>query len=54
MWALRSALTFYASHDSANFSLRDTGNDHNASTLYSREEEVRKVVNSNEFKALAA
>ena len=53
VWALRSAMTFYASHDSSNFSLRDTGNDHSASTLYSREEEVRKVVNSSEFKNLS-
>ena len=53
VWALRSALTYYASHDSSNFSIRNTGNDHSASTLYTREEEVRKVVNSSEFKNLA-
>ena len=53
VWALRSALTFYASHNSANFSIRSTGNDHSASTLYSREEEIRKIVNSSEFKDLA-
>ncbi len=53
VWALRSALTFYASHNSSNFSIRNTGNDHSASTLYTREEEVRKVVNSSEFKTLA-
>lgn len=53
VWSLRSALTFYASHNSANFSIRNTGNDHSASTLYKREQDIRKIVNSNEFKNLS-
>lgn len=54
LWAVYSALTWYSSHNSGEFSLRNTGNDHAAATMVKRENEVRKIVNSNHFEGLAA
>ncbi len=46
MWALYSALTYYSSHSTGDFALRNTKNDHAAQTMLSRENDVRKVVDS--------
>lgn len=54
MWALYSTMTYYASHDEGQFLLRDTGKDHGASSMLKREEQVRKVVDSDTFARLAA
>jgi hypothetical protein len=54
VWALYSALTYYASHNAGEFALRDTKEDHAAATLTKRELEVRKIIMSDEFKKLAA
>lgn len=43
IWALYSALTYYASHADGEFSLRNTKNDHAAATMLKREEQVRNV-----------
>jgi hypothetical protein len=50
-WALYSALTNYASYaDKRNgFSLRNTGNDTQATSMWSREQEVSKWVSDNRF-----
>lgn len=44
LWAVYSALTYYSSHNSGEFSLRNTGNDHAAATMMRRENDVRKAV----------
>lgn len=54
LWALRSALTFYASHNSSQFGVRQTGLDNEARTLYQREDEVRRVVESAGWRELLA
>lgn len=54
VWALYSALTYYASHNSDDFGVRDTGRDNVAATLQKRELEVFRLTNSNEWRALAA
>jgi hypothetical protein len=54
LWALRSALTFYASHNSSQFGVRQTGLDNEARTLYQREDEVRRVVESGGWRELLA
>jgi hypothetical protein len=43
VWALRSALTYYASHNSSQFSVRNTGQDSAASVLYGRENEISSL-----------
>jgi len=43
VWALRSALTFYASHNSSQFAVRNTGQDSAASVLYGRENEISSL-----------
>lgn len=43
VWALRSALTFYASHNSSQFAVRNTGADSAASVLYGRENEISSL-----------
>lgn len=43
VWALRSALTYYASHNSANFGVRNTGQDSEAAVLYGRETEISSL-----------
>jgi len=42
-WALRSALTYYASHNSSQFSVRNTGQDSSAAVLYGRENEISSL-----------
>ena len=59
MFALLSALTFYASHAdgfaaNAGFGVRDTGADHAAKTLHGREIEVQKALRSEGFRQLLA
>lgn len=44
LWAVYSALTYYSSHVNGNFGLRNTGNDHEASTMMKRENTIRNVV----------
>lgn len=54
LWALYSALTFYASHNSAVFPVRQTPTDHTAETLLNRELQVQKWISSEPFTRLAA
>jgi hypothetical protein len=54
VWALYSAATAYATHAEGNFEVRDTGLDHQASTLMNRETQVRSWLNTDEFQQLAA
>jgi len=56
LWALYSAFTNYASYaDERNgFTMRNTGNDTEAQTMWSREQEVSKWVSSPEFQRIAA
>ena len=54
VWALYSALTYYASHNHGDLAIRNTNNDNVAATLQKRELEVFRLTNSNEWKALAA
>ena len=53
VWAVYSALTYFASHDSGDFSVRDTGNDHANATLIKREEDVADWVKSAPWLRLA-
>ena len=55
-WALYSAFTNYASYaDERNgFSLRNTGNDTQAISMFSREQEVSKWVSDKKFVELEA
>ena len=47
VWALYSALTFYASHNSERFNIRNSGNVDNAgASLEQREREVSKIIAS--------
>lgn len=51
MWALYSALTYYASND--NFvPVRDSGADHKAATMLKREEKVRQITQSDEWRQM--
>ena len=53
LWALYSALTYYATHtDDARFALRDTGGDHEAETLMRRSISVLKMTGSPKFRAM--
>ena len=54
VWALYSALTYYATHNDDMFSIRSTGSDNVAATLQKRELEVFKITNSNEWRQLVA
>lgn len=49
VWALYSALTYYATHDEGEFETRKTDSDHSAATLLKREQQVRKLVLSPEW-----
>ena len=54
VWALYSAATYYATSDAGDFNVRETDQDHTASTLLNRETQVRSWLNTDEFVALAA
>jgi hypothetical protein len=56
VWSLYSAFTNYASYaDERNgFNLRNTGNDTQAISMFSREQEVSKWVSDNRFIQLEA
>jgi len=55
VWALYSALTFYSSHNSERFGVRNSGNvDNEAVTLDQREREVSRVIGSEAWARLAA
>lgn len=53
VWALYSAMTYHASFDKL-VPIRSTGNDHRASTMLKREEQVLRATETKAFKALAA
>jgi len=53
VWALYSALTFYSSHNSARFGVRNSARvDNQAAALDQREREVSKIVNSKAWTSL--
>jgi hypothetical protein len=54
VWALRSALTFYASHNSPSFAVRNTGQDSAAAVLYGRENEVASLFSGAGWRELLA
>ena len=54
VWALYSAITFYSSHSSGEFTIRETEQDHTVATLYGREQTVRRWIETDAFKKLAA
>jgi len=54
VWALRSALTYYASHNSSQFSVRNTGQDSAAAVLYGRENEIASLFSSRDWRDLMA
>ena len=56
LWALYSAFTNYASYadDRNGFSIRNTGNDTQAISMFSREQEVSKWVSDSKFLTLEA
>lgn len=53
LWALYSALTYYASHNSTEFPVRSTGKDNVVATLKERELEVYRITGSQAWKELA-
>ena len=54
LYALTSAFTFYSSHNSDDFPIRNTGNDNVATTLSDRQDEVSRWVRSQPFQELLA
>ena len=54
VFALQSAMTYYSSHNSDEFKVRDTGRDNEARTLHNREAEVQRVVQADIFQQLLA
>ena len=54
VYALTSAFTYYSSHNSDEFPIRNTGNDNVATTLASRQSEVTRWVSSSPFQLLLA
>lgn len=55
VWALFSALTFYSSHNSERFGVRNSANlDNVAETLEKRENEVTRIVTSDAWHRMAA
>jgi len=54
VYALTSAFTFYSSHNSDEFPIRQTGNDNVSTTLSDRQVEVSRWVKSEPFRALLA
>jgi len=54
VWSVYSAMTFYASHNSSAFPVRETGNDNVARTLANRSDEVATIANGTGFRQLLA
>ena len=54
VWALYSAATFYATHNEGDFTVRETGQQHEASTLMNREKQIRSWQNTDKFISIAA
>ena len=54
IWAMYSAATYYATSNQGQFTVRETGLDHSASTLMNREQQVRAWLNQDEFNKIAA
>lgn len=52
VWALYSAMTWFASHAKGNFTIRNTGTDHLAQTMQRREEQVLVWVRSKAWKEM--
>lgn len=53
VWALHSALTFFASHNSEAFPIRNTGDDHEAVTLNKRALQVKNWIDHPSFQHVA-
>lgn len=53
VWALYSAMTYYATHNEGEFEVRKTDNDHTATTLLKRETDVADWTQTDAFKQLA-
>lgn len=53
VWALYSAMTYYATHADGKFAPRNTGNDSTYFILHNREKEVSRWVNTEEFRRIA-
>jgi hypothetical protein len=54
VWALYSAATYYATSNEGDFKVRETGSNHQASTLMNREQQVRSWLNTETFQQIAA
>jgi hypothetical protein len=54
VWALYSAATYYATSNAGEFAVRETNNDHTATTLLNREQQIRSWINSDQFQQIAA
>lgn len=54
VWALYSALTYKASHNSEEFKVRRTGSDNVATTLTQRETDVSRIISSEAWQRFAA
>ncbi len=54
LWSVYSALTYYASHNSEAFPVRNTGRDHAPITLMRRQQTVAKWTQLPEWEAMAA
>ena len=54
VWALYSAATYYATSNDGEFKTRETAQDHTATTLMNREQQVRSWLNTEEFQQIAA
>jgi len=54
VWALYSALTYKASHNSEEFKVRRTGSDNVATTLTQREADVSRIISSEAWQRFAA
>lgn len=54
VWALYSAMTYYATHNEGEFKLRETGANHAASTMLHREESVKKWIEHDAWQTMVA
>tara|TARA_R100001129_G_C5265621_1_gene232552 strand:+ start:85 stop:972 length:888 start_codon:yes stop_codon:yes gene_type:complete len=54
VWALYSAATYYASNADGEFRVRETSQDHTASTLMNRERQIRSWLSTDSFQQIAA
>lgn len=54
VWALYSAMTYYASHDEGEFKMRDTGTNHQPMTMQKRGRQVNQWIANDAFEQLVA